>query len=103
MAERNDHLFRVPFKDRLDHLDQMDKQENKLRLERLAAEAQAYHAEAYRQMPAELRQRAETWGVKSLMEAVWLNGWDCGYRQSVRDRADRDDSSAPVSRERAQP
>lgn len=85
MGDGNDHLFRVPFEDRLNHLDEMEKQENKLRVEKLAAEAQAYHAEAYRQMPADLRQQAETWGVKALMEVVWLNGWDCGYRQSVRD------------------
>lgn len=67
--------------------DEIEKQENKLRLEKLAAEAQAYHAEAYRQMPADMRQRAKEWGVSALMEAVWLNGWDCGYRQSNRDLA----------------
>jgi hypothetical protein len=92
MGDRNDHLFRVPFKDRLDHLDEMEKQENKLRLEKLAAEAQAYHAEAYRQMPADLRQRAAEWGVSALMELVWMNGWDCGYRQSNRDRDTRNTS-----------
>lgn len=99
MGEHNDHIFRVPFKERLNHLNEMDKQENKLRLEKLAAEAQAYHAEAYRQMPVDLRQQAETWGVKALMEAVWLNGWDCGYRQSVRDSADRNGATSRITKD----
>jgi hypothetical protein len=51
------------------------------------ANAQAARAEAYRQMPADLRDRAKEWGVSAIMEAVWLNAWNCGYRQSCRDRA----------------
>lgn len=62
--------------------------QQKLERERRDAEARAYHAEAYRQMPEDLRTRAKEWNVSALMEAVWLNGWDCGYRQSVRDGGD---------------
>lgn len=59
-----------------------------LHAEKVAAEKQAALASAYRQMPADMRQRAKDWGVESLMELVWLNGWDCGYRQSMRDSRD---------------
>lgn len=59
--------------------------DRKLSEERHRSAAQAMYAEAYRQMPADMRQQAELWGVGALMELVWMNGWDCGYRQSVRD------------------
>jgi len=65
---------------------QNELEHQRLREKRLA-EAQAYHALAYREMPADLRDRAKEWGVSALMEAIWLNAWDCGYRQAVRDRA----------------
>jgi hypothetical protein len=87
MGNHNDDIFRVPFASRIAHLDEIEKQENKLRLERLAAQAQAYHAQAYREIPEDLRTRAKEWGVSALMEAVWINGWDCGYRQCTRDRS----------------
>jgi len=95
MADRNEHMFRHPLADGLKLFDETSR---KLEVERHRADAQARHAEAYRQMPADLRQQADTWGVKALMEAVWLNGWDCGYRQSVRDRADCDGTPSPQSR-----
>ena len=41
----------------------------RLREKRLA-EAQAYHAAAYLEMPADLRDRAKEWGVLALMD--WL-------------------------------
>lgn len=65
-----------------------DETSRKLEVERHRANAQAMHAEAYRQMPSDLLKQAESWGVKALMEAIWLNGWDYGYRQSVRDKAE---------------
>ncbi len=65
-----------------------DQAQQELLAEKAAAERQAILAEAYRQMPPDLRARAREWGVSTLMEAVWLNGWDCGYRQSLRDAAD---------------
>lgn len=83
MGDRNEHLFPHPLAEGLKFFDEA---ERNLQAERHRADAQAMHAEAYRQMPADLRRQSETWGVKALMEAVWLNGWDCGYRQSVRDR-----------------
>ena len=64
--------------------------QTQLRAEKIAAERQALLAEAYRQMPSDMRERSKEWGVSALMELVWLNGWDCGYRQSVRDRSDID-------------
>ena len=95
MGDRNaDFIF-----DKLQALRQTDTEtemERKRRNEQREAEAQAYHAEAYRQMPADLRQQSETWGVKALMEAVWMNGWDCGYRQSVRDRVDATPAPQPA-------
>ncbi len=71
----------------MEFLDADDAAQAQLRAERIAAERQAIVAEAYRQMPADLRERAKEWGVSALMELVWLNGWDCGYRQSTRDSA----------------
>lgn len=81
---RNDNLIHKAFSTAAKDYAEADQ---KLAEERHRANAQAMHAEAYRQMPADLRQQAETWGVGTLMELVWLNGWDCGYRQSVRDAA----------------
>lgn len=71
----------------VEFLDADDAAQAQLRAERIAADRQAIAAEAYRQMPPDLRERAKEWGVSALMELVWLNGWDCGYRQSFRDSA----------------
>lgn len=86
MGEQNKLMFERPLSAKLGIFqDANDEAQNVLRAEKVAAERQAIIAEAYRQMPSDLRQRAAEWGVSALMEAVWLNGWDCGYRQSMRD------------------
>ncbi|WP_271024876.1 hypothetical protein [Rhizobium sp. RCAM05973] len=59
--------------------------EHKRRDEKRTAEAQAFHAIAYLSMPEDLKSRAKEWGVLTLMEAVWMNAWECGYKQSNRD------------------
>jgi hypothetical protein len=64
---------------------------DKLALERRRdeeiAKAQAFHAIAYREMPEDLRSQAKVWGVSAIMEAVWMNAWENGYKQAERDRA----------------
>lgn len=86
MGDRNDHLFARPLAAKLGIFhDAQDEAQSELHVEKVAAERQAIVAEAYRQMPADMRERAKEWNVSALMEAVWLNGWDCGYRQSMRD------------------
>ncbi|RWX26616.1 hypothetical protein EHH54_34695 [Rhizobium leguminosarum] len=87
MGDRNDHMFAPAKVALLNRLSAEDEAGNVLDRERIAAQKQALLAEAYRQMPSDMRQRAKEWGVSALMEAVWLNGWDCGYRQSMRDAA----------------
>lgn len=59
--------------------------EHKRRQEQRTAEAQAFHAIAYREMPEDLRTSAKLWGVEAIMDAVWMNAWECGYKQAVRD------------------
>lgn len=66
--------------------------------EKRAAEAQAFHAAAYREMPEDLRSRAKEWGVSSLIEAVWMNAWENGYKQAVRDATQGDAHDRPVQR-----
>jgi hypothetical protein len=61
--------------------------EHKRRQEQRAAEAQAFHAIAYRDMPEDLRVSARNWGVEAIMDAVWMNAWECGYKQAIRDRS----------------
>ena len=86
MGDRSDHMFPRQMAAKLGIFqDANDEAQALLRAEKVAAEKQAIIAEAYRQMPADLRQRAAEWGVSALMETIWLNGWDCGYRQSMRD------------------
>ncbi|TWF53233.1 hypothetical protein [Neorhizobium alkalisoli] len=86
MGDRNDRMFARPLAAKLGFIqDVHDEVQSDLRAEKIAAERQAILAEAYRQMPSDLRERAKEWNVSALMEAVWLNGWDCGYRQSMRD------------------
>lgn len=90
MGDRNEHIFAPAKAPKLDIFTRVQAEEEAgkaLHLEKVAAQRQALVAEAYRQMPGDLRQRAKEWGVSALMEAVWLNGWDCGYRQSLRDAA----------------
>lgn len=95
MGDRNDHMFARQMAAKLGIVqDGNDEAQEVLRAEKVAAEKQAIIAEAYRQMPADLRQRAAEWGVSALMEVVWMNGWDCGYRQSNRDRATINSSGA---------
>ncbi len=89
MADYNDHLY---FRQKQQQsiasiIDANDAATETLRAEKVAAEKQAILAEAYRQMPADMRQRADEWGVRALMELVWLNGWDSDNRQSMRDSA----------------
>jgi len=55
--------------------------------ERRQAEAQAFHAVAYLSMPEDLKESAKAWGVSAIMEAVWMNAFECGYKQANRDRA----------------
>ncbi|PZU80664.1 MAG: hypothetical protein DI528_22215 [Shinella sp.] len=62
---------------------------DKRRLELRNAQALALDAEAYRAMPADLRESAERWGVPSLMAMVWLNAFQCGYLQRGRDEMAR--------------
>ncbi|WLR92149.1 hypothetical protein [Shinella zoogloeoides] len=86
MGDQSKSLFERPLLAKLGIFqDANDEAQDALRAEKVAAEKQAIIAEAYRQMPADLRQRAAEWGVSALMETIWLNGWDCGYRQSMRD------------------
>ncbi|NTG61795.1 hypothetical protein G6L45_16055 [Agrobacterium rhizogenes] len=59
--------------------------EHKRRDEARTAAAQAFHAVAYISMPEDLKSRAVEWGVSALMEAVWMNAFECGYKQSIRD------------------
>lgn len=89
MGDHNEHLFSRLQQHRAFSaiIDGQDAAVKALRAEKVAAEKQAALASAYRQMPSDMRQRAKEWGVESLMELVWLNGWDCGYRQSIRDSA----------------
>lgn len=82
MSDRNDYIFKQALGQKLTAADEAQQTLND---EKRAAEKLAILAEAYRQMPADMLERAKTWGVAALMEAVWLNGWDCGYRQCVRD------------------
>lgn len=96
MGDRNDHMFAPAKAAKLDIFERVRAEEEAaevLRREKRTAETQALVAEAYRQMPGDLRQRAKEWGVSALMESVWLNGWDCGYRQSVRDATASKDGS----------
>lgn len=90
MGDKTEHLFTRLHQHRTFSaiLDGQDAAAETLRAEKVAAEKQAVLASAYRQMPADMRQRAKDWGVEALMELVWLNGWDCGYRQSMRDSAE---------------
>jgi len=60
------------------------------RHERRNAEALALDAAAYQHMPEDLRSRAKAWGVSTLMDAVWLNAYRCGYLQRGRDAQPRD-------------
>jgi hypothetical protein len=53
--------------------------------EQKAAEARAFHAAAYLCMPEYLRSQSIEWGMPALMEAVWMNGFESGYKQSMRD------------------
>lgn len=62
--------------------------EHARRQESRAAEALAFHAMAYREMPEDLRTQAALWGVSALMEAVWMNAWEGGYKQANRDARD---------------
>ncbi|TAX45978.1 hypothetical protein ELI02_30180 (plasmid) [Rhizobium leguminosarum] len=62
--------------------------EHQRRQEQHAAEAQAFHAIAYREMPEDLRVSARSWGVEAIMDAVWMNAWECGYKQAMRDAID---------------
>lgn len=84
MGDRNENSILLKL---MEVQDADDAAQAQLRAEKIAAERQAIVSEAYRQMPADLRERAKEWGVSALMELVWLNGWDCGYRQSFRDSA----------------
>lgn len=77
-----DLQFNSPFKQDLEA-----QLADKRATEKRAAEAQAFHAMAYREMPEDLRNRAKEWGVSALMEAVWLNAWENGYKQACRDAA----------------
>lgn len=52
--------------------------------ERRKADALAMHHLANLQMPEDMKQRAKEWGLEAFMEAVWLNAFQCGYRQAVR-------------------
>ena len=88
MGDRNDHMFARTLHAKLSaFVDANDQAQQELNAEKVAAEKQAIVAEAYRHMPEDLRSRAKEWGVSALMEAVWLNAWNCGYRQSMRDSA----------------
>lgn len=87
MGDRNEHMFSEKRLHLMAFQSAHDEAQSELIKEKVAAEKQAIVAEAYRQMPADMRARAKEWGVEALMEAIWLNGWDCGYRQSMRDRA----------------
>lgn len=89
MGDHNEHMFsRLQQHRALSAIiDGQDAAQDALRVEKIASEKQAILAEAYRQMPSDMRQRAKDWGVEALMDLVWLNGWDCGYRQSMRDSA----------------
>jgi hypothetical protein len=103
MGDRNDHMFAPTKTERFNIFDRLRAEDEAgavLDRERVAAQKQALIAEAYRQMPSDLRQQAATWGVSALMEAVWLNGWDCGYRQSIRDAAAARSPSPPSDGER---
>ncbi len=102
MGDRNDHMFSPAKAARLNLINRLSAEDEAaavLDREKFAAQKQALVAEAYRQMPSDMRQRAKEWGVSALMEAVWLNGWDCGYRQSTRDAAGISDPPAPSQRE----
>lgn len=85
MSDNDESIMRKVFCNGDDHYAEANK---KLSDERHKANAQAMRAEAYRHMPSDLRHMAKTWGVGALMELVWMNGWDCGYRQSARDADD---------------
>lgn len=92
MGDSNDvmHVFSPAKAKKLDIFTRVQAEEEAekvLHFEKVAAQRQALVAEAYRKMPGDLRQRAKEWGVSALMEAVWLSGWDCGYKQSFRDAA----------------
>lgn len=89
MGDKNDHLFALERKQYLSNfLTANEEATETLQAEKVAADKQAILAQAYRQMPEDMRTRAEEWGVRALMELVWMNGWDCGYRQSCRDQRD---------------
>lgn len=85
MSKNHDFLFRKfqpdPVADEEFKLAELRERDERL------AKAQAFHASAYREMPEDLRTQAVAWGVSALMEAVWMNAWERGYKQSIRDRS----------------
>lgn len=60
--------------------------EDKRARERLEAQARAFDAIAYRDMPADLRDRAREWDLEAFMCLVWSRAWQAGYLQAGRDR-----------------
>lgn len=75
------------FRDFLLRDTEADRLERKWRLEHQAGEALAFDAIAYRDMPADLRDRAREWDLEAFICAVWSNAWQCGYLQRGRDEA----------------
>lgn len=79
-----------------DMLDQSGKLERELeakrRQEKRDAEALAYDAIVYRDMPSDLRSRAREWGLEAFMCAVWSNAWQAGYMQRGRDERAKEQS-----------
>jgi len=86
MGDRND-IFDAFWGNKTEVESEIDRRR---RHERRSAEALALDAAAYQHMPEDLRNRAKAWGVSTLMDAVWLNAYCCGYLQRGRDEAPSD-------------
>ncbi len=39
-------------------------------------------------MPADIRERARSWGMESWAEVLWNNAFQSGYREAMRDQSE---------------
>ena len=60
---------------------------NKEIAERRNAEAEMTYRFANLHMPADIRERARSWGMEAWAEVLWNNAFQAGYREAMRDRA----------------
>lgn len=68
---------------------ELEKEQAKVRAEDMRrAQAAVFQAEAYRHMPEDLKTTAAAFGCSNFMQLVWMNAWENGYKQAMRDQKD---------------